>query len=173
MAPLLLLALLMAACSGAPARNGQRPLDAAAHSAARLFDQFLCPRAIATDLGQMRASARQLGDGELDLGTARSTGAAMVAVETKRPRGATSSTVAALVREEHRLGDLRHSQAWGMLDPQPDLVDLSRDMRALPQMLRLDRRMMAEPEDLQHRSNPHDDRPAASWSARFFRRILP
>jgi hypothetical protein len=168
-----LLLVIVGACSSSPMPSGTRSLDAPVSATKRFVDQFLSPAAIGRDLGRMRTRGAQLGGQELDLGTSRTTAATMFAPELRRPRAAADRTESMLGVEADRLGTLRHSEGFEALSPMPDVQDLARDLRHLPTTLRLDRRMMSEPEDLQHRTSLDDDRPEASFADRFWRRILP
>lgn len=168
-----LLLVLPGACASGPMPSGTRRLDAPVSATKRFFDQFLSPAAIGRDLGRMRSRGSQLAGQELDLGTSRTTAAVMLEPELQRPRAAADRTESVLATEADRLGALRHSQGFEALSPMPDVQDLARDLRHLPTTLRLDRRMMSEPEDLPHRTSLDDDRPEASFADRFWRRILP
>jgi|KBSSwiStaDraftv2_1062776.scaffolds.fasta_scaffold738801_1 hypothetical protein len=173
--PVLLLGVLPlgGACQARPTLQQPRPLSAPFTSAARVFDLWLSPHAIARDTGELSTGAVRLVRGELDFGTAGKTAKAMLGEPPQRIGAAVASTRKLTSHEIVRLGDLRRSPGWSALDPRPDLVDLADDTHRLGQYLHVDQRALGEPDDREHRVDPADDRPEAGWLPRILRRILP
>ncbi len=171
--PLLALLLLaLAACNSQPTVQPHRPLSAPFASLQKVAAQWFAPSAIAADARQMFAGTGRLLADEADVGTARRT-LLRLGEEPERLRDLADDTGALLASEAARPGHLPESQGLAALDPRPDCADLAADLHRLPHTLQLDRRALGEPDDVQHRTDPDDDHPEASWSARLLRRILP
>ena len=172
--PLVLLVLLgLCACQARPTLQQPRPLSAPFTSAARVFDLWFSPNAIARDTRELTTDAGRLLRGELDFGTAGKTAKALLSEPPQRIGAAVASTRKLTGAEVVRLGDLRRSPGWSALDPRPDLVDLADDTHRLPEFLHLEQRALGEPDDREHRTDPTDDSPEAGWLPRILRRILP
>src|SRR5262245_53282107 len=167
------LLLGLCACQARPTLQQPRPLSAPFTSAARVFDLWFSPNAIARDTSEMTADAARLVRGELDFGTARKTAKALLGEPPQRIGAAFASTRKLTNAEIVRLGDLRTSPGWSALDPRPDLVDLADAAHRLPEYLHVEQRALGEPDDREHRTDPADDSPEAGWLPRILRRILP
>src|SRR5262245_933699 len=86
------LVLGLGACQARPTLQQPRPLSAPFTSAARMFDLWLSPNAIARDTSSMTADAARLLHAELDFGTARKTAKALLGEPPQRIGAAVAST---------------------------------------------------------------------------------
>ncbi len=163
----------LGSCVGSPTQQRPRPLDAPVRSAARLFDEFLSPQAVARDLQQMRDRSTQLAADEADFGDARATAGEIADRELRRPRAMVEGAENLLAGEGDRLARFPDAEGFAAIDPQKDFTDLRSSVLDLPRTLGLDRRPLGEPDDRRHRTDPWDNHPEAGWSSRILRRILP
>jgi hypothetical protein len=71
------------------------------------------------------------------------------------------------------LGRWQRARVPADLEPSPErwATTLADRMANVPRFLRLDRRPMSEPGDLEHRTDPHDERPEATFWERVWRRL--
>lgn len=171
-----LLLLLCACCAGGPTQQRPRPIGQPFTSAGRIYDLYLSPQAAARDLDDLGARSRQLLARETDLSGIADGSKRLLAApvdEAGRLDEAAQFTRGLLAAETDRLADLADASALAPLDPTKDLADLRAALEQLPSTLQLDRRPMAEPDDLERRTDPDDDRPEASWWNRLLRRIFP
>lgn len=165
--------LLAFACVGSETQQRPRPIDAPVRSAARLFEEFLSPQAIAKDLQQMRDRSVQIASDEADFGDARATAGELTDRELRRPGEMVAGAKDLLAGEGDRLGRFPDAEGFAALDPRKDFTDLRSSVLDLPRTLGLDRRPLGEPDDRRHRTDPWDNHPEAGWSSRILRRILP
>lgn len=168
-----LLPWLAVACTSAPTLDAPRRLDAPLTSGLRLFDEFLSPRRIGTDLHELTVTSGEMLAPELELRAPFTTGGELLAAEVGRLSPLSASARTLTGAEVARLATLRHSTAWSAVDVGPRLGMLRQDLRSLPATLQLDRRMLAEQDDFRHRTDPADDHPEAGFVPRLLRRILP
>lgn len=165
--------LLAVACVGSETQQRPRPLDAPVRSAARLFDEFLSPQAVARDLQQMRDRTTQIAADEADFGDARANAAELADRELRRPRAMVEGFEGLVAGEGDRLARFPDAEGFAAIDPRQDFTDLRSSVLDLPRTLGLDRRPLGEPDDRRHRTDPWDNHPEAGWSSRILRRILP
>jgi hypothetical protein len=161
------------ACTSQPTQDPPRRLDAPLTSGARLFDEFLSPRRIGQDVHELASRSGSLLAAEQDLRAPFASAGDLLGGEVGRVGSLTATTRVLTSTEVARLAALRHSPAWTEVDPGPRLGMLQLGLRSLPATLQLDRRMMGEPDDFRHRTDPADDHPEAGFVPRILRRILP
>ena len=171
--PLLLLLLGGAACAGPGTVHRARPLDAPLHSAARLWTDWFSPAAVGRDLASAADRAAGLAKEPRRLTQASATAGNILAAEPRRLRGLGDSGGELLGRELRRTPFLPSPTLQRALDPLSRLHNLAGVVRDPSHVLGLDRRILGEPDDLEHRTDPADDRPEASLGARIWRRIAP
>lgn len=71
------------------------------------------------------------------------------------------------------LGRWQRARVPEDLEPSPErwAATLADRLASVPRFLRLDRRPLNEPDDLEHRTDPHDERPEATFWERVWRRL--
>jgi hypothetical protein len=166
--PLLLLALC--ACTGPAADHVNERLVRPVHSTERIVGHELAPQQVGKSVHHIKEDAVVLfGD-------------------PVAPVRSTRSALHAVPGEVARLGSMKRegsdiaSKEMSRLKPLPGWVGeefarvgkLGHDpMAHLTTLLGLDKRLLGEPRDLRHRTDPADDGPEPSWSERLARRIFP
>jgi hypothetical protein len=166
--PFLLLALC--ACTGPAADHVNDRLVRPVHSAERIVAGELAPAEVAKSARHITEETKVLfGD-------------------PVAPVHSTERALHAGPGEMARLGNVKRegtdlaSREMARLKPLPGWVGeefarvgkLGQDpMAHLTTLLGLDKRLMGEPRDLRHRTDPADDGPEPSWSERLARRIFP
>lgn len=168
----LAIATALTACTSRPTLQSPRPLSAPLHSAVRVFDLWFSPTAIASDARACATATGALLGREFERGSTRRT-LNLLAAEPGRAATLADDASALVGSETARLGNLARPPHRAEFDPRRTLARLRASLRRLPALLQLDRRALGEPDDRQHRTDPDDDHPEASWFARLARRLLP
>jgi hypothetical protein len=165
----LLLACALPACTGPAAERIEDRMVRPVHSTERIVASELAPAEVAKSVRHITEQTKVLiGD---PVAPVHSTKAAVNAIPGEVARlGSMKREGSDLVsRETTRLkwpgwiGD--EFARVGKLGADP--------MGHMTTLLGLDKRLLGEPNDLRHRTDPTDDSPEASWSERLVRRIFP
>ena len=170
---LLCLAPIAAGCSSTDRQLWQKPLQDTRTSAARIYDRFLSPAAMARDLNEARNTGSKLIDRSMRATTARQRLAQIGSRELERIDSARAQSQRIFAREGQRLAELRNSRALDELTPTHMARRIRHAIERAPEVLGTGRRALPEHDDRRHRTDPSDDGPEASWAYRILRRILP
>lgn len=167
------LAALVAGCRGQPTTRSPRPLDAPVTALRRLHEEFTSTEAIAARLDSLRERVPSfLPDGSEYHDIARTLG--QIAGREAESLGRLPPHVARWLDDQTgSLVDLQESSAVLVGMVTADVPDLRQSVAELPLVLHVEHRPLGEPDDLRHRTDPDDDHPEASFTARLLRRILP
>ena len=172
MRPRSLLATLCAlgACAGPAGEHVGERVARPVHGAERIVSQELAPAEVARSVHSATDFAKSL------------------VADPAAPARSTRAAVNAIPAEVARLGSIRREtkDLWAgevaRLRPPPGWIGeefrrvgtLGEDpIGRMTVLLQLDRRMLGESRDRQHRTDPDDTAPEPSWTERLARRIFP
>lgn len=174
MLPLMLLSLLaITACRGGPTLDQPRSLAAPAHSAKEILVLLFDPVEMGQDLGRIRDGVKSAFSDQLDFGKADERIVWIYESAQGRLRQLENTSQTMANNELRRIKDLPDNPIWHQMTPQHMGVQLQKCYRSVPKVLGLNRRPLREPDDLEHRTDPDQNQPEASFLARVLRRVLP